>query len=446
MTDGLGKRVHDLRRGKGMSQAELALAAHITPAYLSYVEQGKRRPRAAVIRALAEQLGTTVEYLTTGRGGEGGGVELDLRFAELALRSGDPAAARERFAAVYREAAARGDVYAPEQYEALYGLARADEALGHLGDAIRAFETLLLARDLPSTVNRTSLRIWLCRAYTHSGDLNRAIELGEAVLADVAAPYGEFVSDQITALTSTLVLAYVERGDLTRAQLLIDSAVMAAEASGSMPARAAAYWNAAVVAESRGESRVALRFAERALALYGEIGDAWAAAHMKGNVAALTIRLPGADLVAAERQLLQSLREMADAAASQADLAEMERELARCYLLAGQVDEAVEVASRALGRVESGAPLELARVKAVLAAALLAAGAECEAVAAYEDAADTLTRAGAGRQAAPVWRELAAVLKAMGRESHAIVALERMADAMGVPDVPVRPVASARRV
>src|SRR3954454_5148424 len=108
-------------------------------------------------------------------------------------------------------------------------MARADQALGPLCGAIRAFETLLLARCLPSTVNRTSLHIWLCRAYTHSGDLNRAIDLGEAALADVGAPYGEFVSDEITALTSTLVLAYVERGDLTRASLLIDSAVTGAE-------------------------------------------------------------------------------------------------------------------------------------------------------------------------------------------------------------------------
>jgi tetratricopeptide (TPR) repeat protein len=179
--------------------------------------------------------------------------------------------------------------------------------------------------------------------------------------------------------------------------------------------------------------------------MFGEVGNAWAVANMRGNAAGFAIRLPGADFALAEAQLRQALDEMAEAAASPADLAGIQRELARCHLLAGHIEDAVDAARAALQRVESGAPLERARVQAVLAEALLAAGDETAALAAYVDSAEALEQVGARRQAAPVWRELASVLKAMGRINEAYTAMERLATAMGVPEVPIRPIA-ARRV
>jgi tetratricopeptide (TPR) repeat protein len=436
MTDGLGRRVLDLRRRKGMSQAELAPAAHISSAYLSLVEQGKRRPSPAVIRGLAEQLGTTVEYLTTGRSGEPRTIEVDLRFGELALSSGDAATARDRFVVALEDARRLGAPYDPERYEALYGLSRALVGLGDLPAAIRGLEELLAVPELPSTVNRTGVKVSLCRAYTHSGDLGRAIDLGEAALAEEGAGYGQFVSEEHTELTSTLVAAYRERGDLTRAAMLIDSAVIAADASGSMGARGAAYWNAAVIAAERGDSRIAVRYAERALAMYGELGNARAAAALRSNVAAYAIRLPGADLAAAEAQLRRALRELHEAEVPPSDLAATELELARVHLLAGRDSDAVQQATEALGRLDRGVPLEYARVLAVLAAALLATGNEAEALAAYQDAATVLDGVGASRHAAQVWRELADVLHRMGRLEDALAVFDRVATALGAPAAP----------
>jgi tetratricopeptide (TPR) repeat protein len=445
MTDGLARRVLDLRRRKGLSQAALSSAAHISSAYLSLVEQGKRRPSQAVIRSLAEQLGTTVEYLATGRTGEPRTIEVDLRFGELALTSGDAATARDRFAAALEDARRLGAPYDPERYEALYGMSRALMGLGSLPTAIGGLEELLAVPELPSTVNRTSVKVSLCRAYMQSGDLGRAIDLGEAALAEEGAGYGQFVSEEHTELTSTLVFAYRERGDLTRATMLIDSAVIAADASGSLLARGAAYWNAAAIADERGDMRAAVRYAERALAMYGELGNARAAACLRGNAAGYAILLPDADFAAAEAQLRQAIGEMREVAVGPADLAGMERELARCLLFAGHVEDAVGQAREALELLDRGAPLEYARVLAVLAAALLASGDEVEAEAAYRKAANALDEVGATRAAAQVWRELADVLHRMGRLEEAIGVFGRVATALGAPAVPVQPVRSATR-
>jgi transcriptional regulator with XRE-family HTH domain len=441
MTATMGERIVHLRRRRGLTQAELVQGIPVSHSYLSLIESGKRVPTRRILVALAERLGTTPEYLLTGRGLETRTLELDLRFAEVALRSGDAAAARERFAAVLDQAARQGDAYSAERYEALYGLSCANEALGDLDAALRGFEQLAATADLPSSVNRTTIKIWLCRAYMQSGDLGRAIDLGEAALAELDGPLDAFVSEEMIELASTLVLAYYERGDLTRAKLLIDSVVLAAEANGSLRARATAYWNAAIVAEGRGEIRAAHRLTERALALYSEVGNAWAMASLRANSGALLLRLQPPQLVEAAALLRQALTELLQVG-SPADIATAEAEMARCHLLAGEIAQAVQVARTAVSRVEGGPHLEQAKARAVLAATLVAAGEEGDAVAAYMAAAAALEAQGARRQAAPVWRELAGVLMAMGRKDDAIATYERLASALGVPAVPVRPVAA----
>jgi transcriptional regulator with XRE-family HTH domain len=82
-----------------LSQAKLTEGLPLAPSYISLIERGQRRPSHQVLRVLASRLGCTVEYLESGRKGPGAGeLEVELRFAELALRSGDAVAARARFA------------------------------------------------------------------------------------------------------------------------------------------------------------------------------------------------------------------------------------------------------------------------------------------------------------------------------------------------------------
>ena len=59
----VGLNLQRLRRGKGLSQEELADRAKIHQTYLSGVERGKRNPSVLVLQRIAEALDADVEDL-----------------------------------------------------------------------------------------------------------------------------------------------------------------------------------------------------------------------------------------------------------------------------------------------------------------------------------------------------------------------------------------------
>jgi len=63
---GIGRRLRELRIARGLLQQDLA-TAEISTSYVSLIEGGKRRPSPAVLAVLAERVGTSVEFLLTGR-------------------------------------------------------------------------------------------------------------------------------------------------------------------------------------------------------------------------------------------------------------------------------------------------------------------------------------------------------------------------------------------
>ena len=66
------------------------------------------------------------------------------------------------------------------------------------------------------------MSVWLIMAYSECGDLSRAVDIGERALEAMARlDPAEDVSAQVELL-STVAGCYLERGDLTRAQMLID--------------------------------------------------------------------------------------------------------------------------------------------------------------------------------------------------------------------------------
>lgn len=437
MSGGVGSRIRRLRVERGKSQSQLADEVQLSGSYLSLIESGRRPASPSLLQALAARLGCSVEFLQTGRGGTGEeSLELDLRFAEIALRNGDTQAAEERFSNVALQAEER-DLH-ELRLDAKWGLARTCEAQGRLEEAIEEYESLTAEPGQAATLRAVTIATALCRAYSECGDLNRAIEVGESALGQLESDADIALSTEAAvALTSTLVGCYYERGDLTRAHSLAATALARAEEGNSPMARAAALWNAGMVAEARGDVRTARSFLDRALALYSEGDNLRAVALLKIVSAWLKLRQPDPPLEDAERLLLSALADL-PTVGSPVDIAYGEIELARCRLLEGDWEEAVHLAQTALTRLGDSPRIESARARLILGHATLDSGNIAKAVAAYTAAADQLRRAGAQRQAASAWRELAESLVRLGRTEEALDAYRQAADAAGVSKAPER--------
>ncbi|PRO64572.1 helix-turn-helix domain-containing protein [Alkalicoccus urumqiensis] len=62
----IGDNIQDLRKEKGLTQAGLAKLMGISRSYLSDVENNRKNPSLKTIESLAEKLGVSVLYLTSG--------------------------------------------------------------------------------------------------------------------------------------------------------------------------------------------------------------------------------------------------------------------------------------------------------------------------------------------------------------------------------------------
>ncbi len=65
----IGKRIRKRRLEFRLTQNDLAGALGLTPQHISGIEQDKRAPSLLTLVKLAEELGVTVDYLTTGKEG-----------------------------------------------------------------------------------------------------------------------------------------------------------------------------------------------------------------------------------------------------------------------------------------------------------------------------------------------------------------------------------------
>ena len=440
----IGRRVREQRARRQMSQTQLASASRLSGSYISLIEAGRRTATPQALERIAAVLDCSAQYLRTGRGGpDGTELELDLRFAEMALRAGDGEAASERFANVVAAARERG--LREVEVEARWGLARATEAVGALESAIGEYEALASEQQLPATIDRTVVLTALCRGYHECGDLSRAVDVGEQALGAIEQS-GETAAldDAAIALASTLAGCYLERGDLTRAHGVAQGALSRAQQNGSPQARAAALWNAGLISEARGDLRTARSYVERALALYGETDNVRATALLRVAAAWILLRQPERDVSEAEVLLAQALDDL-PVVGSDLDLAYAQTELARCRLLRGEWGAAIDMTKAVISRLKDhGTRLEASAARLLLADAYFVSGDTDAAIECYTRAAEEMRASGARRQAASAWRELAEGLANLGRTTEALDAYRAASDAVGVP-APTPHVATANR-
>ena len=422
-----GARLRRLRTSARLSQAELA-GDQVHASYVSLLESGRRTPTPPVLASLAARLGVPVEEL---RGDAGPDLRSSLVLAESALalgRSFDAVALLEPYDALLTRDRLVTD-------PTLFGLGIAYSAglerSGRLDDATRVLERLhAAALAAPASLPSLPVALSLTRCYRDAGDLARAVDIGERALERLdGLALGDVEGH--AALVSTVAGAYHERGDLVRAQLLLDELVRRADVEGTAQDRAAAFWNAALLAVDRGQAGEGLRLVEHAEVLLSDTADArWRARLQVSRSWVMLAQEP--PLAAEARELLRTsmaaIRQHADALS----VASAQENLARAELLLGRPEVARRHAVGALRGLDPEFRLERARALAVLGAASVALGEDAAGVESLESAAALLSEAEAPRQAAAVWRQLSEVYRLLGDSERALDAAERALDTLGL--------------
>jgi tetratricopeptide (TPR) repeat protein len=412
-----------------MRQADLA-GDTISVAYVSRIESGERRPTPAVLAAMAGRLGTSAEHLTSGvdpdRAAE---AQLRLRQAELAARAGQAEDAEAQLRDLLAES---GGLAPTDRLQARVALAAAMERRGDYEGAIELLEQVR-GEDSPVCAPITTA-IALCRCYRESGDLGRAIDVGERELARLEQ-LGLRDDDDAIRLEVTVAAAYFVRGDLAHAARVCRDAAVRAEHTGSPTARASAYWNASSIANERGQTREAVELASRALALLGEGEDAAALARLRGELGLLMLADDAADPAEAAAVLRQARAAACAAGVSEADVARCDLGLARCALLQADLDDAQRLALAAR-RKATGLPVMQAQCDIVLGRVASACGDVDQAVDRYRAAAAALTGIMADRWVAQTWYEVGDLLADTGDTGGARDAYRSAAAAAGVRPSP----------
>ncbi|MBN6052749.1 helix-turn-helix transcriptional regulator [Nonomuraea sp. RK-328] len=417
-SDLVGLRIKTVRRQRGLSQAQLA-HPELSDSYVSLIESGKRTPTPAVLELLAQKLDCSLSYLLNGVTAEQmEEIELALGYARLALENGEVQEARTRFAELLANHNLTGLTALRQDTE--FGLALAQEACGELGEAVGRL--LRLQAEELAAERRVEIAIALCRIYRQSDRLSEAVRVGEAILAGPVRPAW---TDGLVELGATLLLAYLHSGDLLRARQFAAELLNAADMLNSPRAVIAACWNAAIVAESTGHGEESLAFAERALALQSEYGQPRGLARARMGCASLKLRVRPQDTDEVRRMLLRADEELAQTSASTLDRANVQVELARTEIMAGNLDQAVRHGRAGQELLPTTARALEAEAHLLLSRAYGGLGRLAEAQEELRVVSDWLSPLPDSRRAAGTWYAAAESMEQLGDTEGSVEAYRR---------------------
>ncbi|WP_083460072.1 tetratricopeptide repeat protein [Jiangella muralis] len=415
----VGQRIRSRRLELGLSQAEIA-EGMLSPSYVSLVESGRRQPASSALSHIAERLRIDVEYL---RDGVDASVRTKARLAlgraEMALREGRAGEAYEQFTALVGDPGLNDE----QSRAARLGRALARERTGDLEGAIEVLSELAdEARQTPAVQSWLDVAIALTRCYDRAGDYDMAIQVGEEARR-AALDIGLENTDEYIRLGCTVLGAYAARGDIVRSNALAAELVAAADRIGTPHTRGAAYWNASLVAETRGELALALNLVDRALAMFGEGDDLRNLARLR--LAHAWLLLQGSEPRAAEAlTILDGVEAAIRQHGSATDIASFSTKRAEALLRLGRLDEARASADTALRELGDQPWMGGALARLTLARVLRAQGDVEQSIREAALAASALESMGATRVAARAWRELADLYRDLGRTDAALDAYD----------------------
>ncbi len=400
----------------------------LSPSYVSLVESGRRQPAAAALAHIAERLRIDVEYL---RDGVDASVRTRARLAlgraEKALYDGQADGAYDEFTTLIGDPGLNDE----QSRRARLGQAQALERKGDIEGAIDLLGQLAdEARQTPEVQPWLDVALVMSRCYQSAGDLDMAIQIGEEAMRS-AGEMGLEHTDEYVRLGCTVLSAYHGRGDIVRSRTLAAELVRAADEMGAPHTRGAAYWNASVIAEARGDLAQALSLVDRALALFGEGDDRRNLARLR--MAYAWLLLQGDEPRATEAlDLLESVRGEISAHGGTDDVRHFDSTRADALLTLGRLNEAHEAAQAALRDMDDQPRMEAARARLVLARVLRAEGDVDQSAREGSLAASMLEAMGASRRAAAAWRELGDLYRDLGRTDEALEAFDRALQSMRI--------------
>ena len=432
----IGRRLRELRLARGLLQQDLA-TAEISTSYVSLIEAGKRRPSPAILAALAERVGSSVEYLCTGRDqADVKNLQLELGFAEMALRNGSPGEALQSFSHVLTKTSA----LSPDMLlRARIGQATALEKLGRLEAAVSLLHELADDPGLAAgSAQWAQVTVALCRCYRIVGDINMSVEIGERAVRRLDG-LGLDVTDDHIMLGVDLVGSYYRRADFTRAHLLSSRLLAQAEQSQSRSARGMVYWNASLIAESRGQREEAIALVERALGFMAE-GDSPRYLALLKAVHAMMLFRSGTGDLEQSRALLDQAKATLDEVGSVHERGDCEVNLAQVTMRLGRSEEALELAARAVDILSGENPGNLAAEALVtLGEAQLLNDRAAEGQASLQAAARQLRQLPRSRGVTAVYRYLGDVWDRHGNTGEAMRAYQEGLTAGGADALPAPP-------
>ncbi|HLR97190.1 MAG TPA: tetratricopeptide repeat protein [Jiangellaceae bacterium] len=422
----VGQRIRTRRIELGLSQADVA-EGMLSPSYVSLVESGRRQPAASALAHIAERLRTDVEYLRDGVDATvRNRARLELSKAEVLVRQGQYEPALRSLETLADDPGLNEE----QQRHRGMVLALLHERQGDLETAL-----VVLAELRQSARRNRATEPWLdlaqamARCYHEAGDLDMAIQVGEEAMSH-AADLGLTASDEYVRLGSSVLGCYIDRGDLAHATMLATDLVRSVDEMGAPHSRGAVYWNAAFVAEARGDLAQALMLVDRALALFGESDDRRNLNRLRIGYAWLLLQGEGHSEQALT--MLDSVREDTSTHGGAVDVGYLETERARALFAMGRLDQSRETIQSAIEVLGDQPRIEGARARLLLARIHWEEGDSERCLQVCTEAAGMLEGMGASRQAAAAWRELGEMQRELGDVEQALDSFDRALRAVRV--------------
>jgi transcriptional regulator with XRE-family HTH domain len=408
-----GARIRAAREHAGLSQRQLAFDG-CTPAYISRIEAGARTPSFQILRALAETLGVSADFLATGDAGRGVGYRDRLLEAELAAHSGDPDAARSLYEA------ARSDGSDQLAARAELGLARLALDAGDQAGATGHLEAALASGHL-SMSDAADAQALLGRAYALLARFEDAVAVLGGALAQAVA-----IDDEPAVLRFSVLLAnaLIDHGDYGEAEDVLGGILGRARASSDPVTLSHLYWSQSRLHSSQGRPDLAAHYARLAHASLAATEHRLLAARALVLLAHLENDRGNAQ---AALELVDECHPKIAAAGNQLEEGMLVLERARALSTLGEREEAASIALGATAKFAGGHPISAGRGYAVAAGIFRDLGDEEKAIELYELALETLPVV--DRHLVDVYRALAAIHEDRGNVTEQIRYLKLALDA-----------------